>query len=730
MIKFASDKQLYMKKILLLVFLNFLICSAFVHAQNKTNRYNIDDRLYKIYERGLLARGKQNCLQIADSMYMMSIRYGDKKAQCLAKTLTLSHYFSKRDIDNVKIAAKACRDISKRNNYLQYYYFAYNEEVMALLNKALYSEALQVVQDMYADAQADNYNYGKVQCLNSLAHIYHARQNYPVAEKYYKETIQAIEKEPSTSDSKYSAISQLAVVQYEQEKYEEALENALKCTGQSIQDNNTILAKCLLPSLYFFLNNTDKIKPAIADINLTNKSNSRGAIESYIRQNSIIQKLLDGQNEEVLTEMAKAKNGLNPKFVSRIYEYLGDYKRAYSTLTKQYAEFEKQQNNLISNDVNAYSSKLGYDRLALQNAEQALQLSESEAELKQTQLKNANLELNSKNLELSNQNLELTNKNLELDREREKANFEAKELMHEKEMSVLKANEELLESQHKSLQQWAIIGIMALLLFATAIIGVMQIRSRRRLEKKNEQLRTARKEAEKQREIAERANQYKTAFIQNMSHEVRTPLNAICGFSQLLSNKDIANLLTDEERENYGEIINSNTEMLTTLVNDILDLGEIENNTYRINKTPMFVNEICRKTMKTVEHRLMGSQVQLLFDSKVEDNFEITSDPARIQQILVNFLTNAIKHTQEGSITLSVRQMAENHIQFSVTDTGEGIPEGKEEAIFERFEKLNNFKQGTGLGLAICRSLATGLGGRVYVDTKYAGPGAKFNLEL
>lgn len=143
----------------------------------------------------------------------------------------------------------------------------------------------------------------------------------------------------------------------------------------------------------------------------------------------------------------------------------------------------------------------------------------------------------------------------------------------------------------------------------------------------------------------------------------------------------------------------------------------------------MQVNEICQKAFKTVEHRV-NPNVKFTFETDLNDDYTIDSDPSRVQQILVNFLTNAIKHTDKGSIVLKAVPSANGHVTFSVTDTGEGVPLEKSEAIFQRFEKLNTFKQGTGLGLFICRSLAGCLGGTVYLDITHQGPGARFVFEV
>jgi len=223
----------------------------------------------------------------------------------------------------------------------------------------------------------------------------------------------------------------------------------------------------------------------------------------------------------------------------------------------------------------------------------------------------------------------------------------------------------------------------------------------------------------------EKANNTQRIFLQNMSHELRTPLNAICGFSQLLTDINSRVLLSDEEIKQYGDIVKGNTEMLSTLVNDILDASDLESGKYHIFLADCYPNEICNKAIQTVSYRCPDG-VKLYYTSEVDDQFIINSDAQRVQQIIINYLTNAMKHTNKGEIHLHC-SLSENpgKLTFSVTDTGVGIPQNSAEMIFERFGKLNIFKQGTGLGLAICRQLATLLNGSVKLDTSYT-KGARF----
>lgn len=231
----------------------------------------------------------------------------------------------------------------------------------------------------------------------------------------------------------------------------------------------------------------------------------------------------------------------------------------------------------------------------------------------------------------------------------------------------------------------------------------------------------------KARSLAENANRMKTAFIQNMSHEVRTPLNAITGFSQLLCTPD--GYLTGEEKADYLNNIKNNAQLLTMMMNDMRGIAEMESGRYTVNKFPTNLNEMARRAIVTVESRIPQG-VALIPRPGLAESARYVTDGLRVQQILINFLTNACKYTTRGSITIgSSLSEAPGRITFYVADTGPGVPEDKAESIFERFVKLDEFKQGTGLGLPICRMMAQSLGGEVRLDTRYTG-GARFILTI
>ena len=216
----------------------------------------------------------------------------------------------------------------------------------------------------------------------------------------------------------------------------------------------------------------------------------------------------------------------------------------------------------------------------------------------------------------------------------------------------------------------------------------------------------------------------KTTFLQNLSHEIRTPMNAIYGFAQMLGLPD--GTLTAEEKQEYNSYINSNYKMIEMLLSDIFEAADSDNDKYVIVKSDVHVNDVCRAAINSTTFRKQP-EVAMRFTTEVADDFTIYSDERRIQQVLVNYLTNACKHTMEGEIHLhcSVTERP-GKIVFSVTDTGTGIPADKAELIFKRFTKLNNFVQGTGLGLSICRLIAEKLDAEAYLDTTYNGKGSRF----
>lgn len=221
---------------------------------------------------------------------------------------------------------------------------------------------------------------------------------------------------------------------------------------------------------------------------------------------------------------------------------------------------------------------------------------------------------------------------------------------------------------------------------------------------------------------AQEADKMKNAFIANMSHEIRTPLNAIVGFSRLLTETDNAS-----EQQEYLTIIENNSDLLLQLINDILDFAKIESGTLNYNVSSVDLKDICHEVYVSQSLK-MTSDVALLFNGDMLPSVRLQTDVQRIEQVLLNLLSNAIKCTNQGFVSLSY-ELEDEFVRVSVTDTGIGIAKEKQASVFERFVKLDEFRQGTGLGLSICKMIIEKLGGEIGLKSEL-GKGSTFWFTL
>ena len=220
------------------------------------------------------------------------------------------------------------------------------------------------------------------------------------------------------------------------------------------------------------------------------------------------------------------------------------------------------------------------------------------------------------------------------------------------------------------------------------------------------------------KEKAETADRLKSAFLANMSHEIRTPLNAIVGFSSLMGETGDM-----EEKRQYMAIIEENNDLLLQLISDILDLSKIEAGTFDFVEKELDVNMLCEDIVRFMKMKAKPG-VEVLFDRHLPE-CRIVSDRNRLNQVIANFVNNAIKFTTAGSIRVGYNKVDETHLRFYVADTGLGIEPEMQAQIFDRFIKLNTFVHGTGLGLSISKSIIEQLGGTIGVDSE-PGKGSCF----
>lgn len=270
--------------------------------------------------------------------------------------------------------------------------------------------------------------------------------------------------------------------------------------------------------------------------------------------------------------------------------------------------------------------------------------------------------------------------------------------------------------QQYTYQIWLACALFVVLVLGLCISLFYYFRTKRlkdELVKSEKDLRVA-------KDRAEESNRLKSAFLANMSHEIRTPLNSIVGFSDVLAVGDGS----EEEKQTYYEIIKSNSDLLLRLINDILDLSRLEANRVTLTWEVCDVVQLCKQVVASVSVSRQTDN-KFLFTTSLE-TFRMETDVQRMQQVIINLMSNANKFTEKGTITLdfTVNEKSQMAV-FSVTDTGCGIPKEKQKLVFERFEKLNEYAQGTGLGLSICQLIVHKWKGEIWIDPDYTG-GARF----
>lgn len=220
------------------------------------------------------------------------------------------------------------------------------------------------------------------------------------------------------------------------------------------------------------------------------------------------------------------------------------------------------------------------------------------------------------------------------------------------------------------------------------------------------------------RDKAEELDRLKSAFLANMSHEIRTPLNAIVGFSSLLTETEDM-----KDRKQYMAIVQEKTELLLQLISDILDLSKMESGAFEFVKSDTDVNLLCSEIIRSLRMKVPAG-VELVFEECLP-GCHVWADKNRLNQVISNFINNALKFTFSGSITLGYYRQTDGYLRFYVRDTGMGIPKNKIKTVFDRFVKLNSFVHGTGLGLSICKSLVEQMGGTIGVESE-EGEGSCF----
>ena len=289
-------------------------------------------------------------------------------------------------------------------------------------------------------------------------------------------------------------------------------------------------------------------------------------------------------------------------------------------------------------------------------------------------------------------------------------------------MSIYNRTKHMADKNRKMLiaSLFTICVMLTLALLSIIYHHLMRRRYQKTIEQKNRELSVA-------LEQATESDRMKTAFIEHVSHEIRTPLNIITGYAQLIGNPQYE--ISPEEHTEMVNSINENSNMITTIFNELLDIAQYSSNKKFVCEDMVNVGSLLKTIIGDAEEKNKG-RLQLIAENTEPDDFTIKTNKIALCRVLSQLMDNAIKFTKSGSVTLAFHaDKASKTLQFTVTDTGIGIPLAHQEKVFHRFYKVDMFKQGFGLGLSICRKVSELLGGSIVLDKDYVD-GARFILTL
>ena len=712
-------KSYFFRHIALTVVLLLMGCGV-ACAQN--NYYNMNDALYADYQKAYKMRKTKEGCAMAEDIIRRAVKIGDKNGEVVAMTIPFLYEYYKPD-NLAAVEQQANRVLAKAKEYEAWavYYFAVSNKVNYLVRQRNYIHALMYAYEQKDFAEQHNIQNGLRDSYYMIGTVQQYREEFMDAIKNYQLYIDYSKQHLKNSNitDGYLAICDC----YRKTSLYEAMHReALAAEEVCFSDYDRFDVKVQQCYANFMIGNYKDFRTNYQWIQAHQKDNRglRDIVQNAIKVCKAIDDGRYNDAETMINEISKGSEFEGLRLAIALSLHRNDYKNAIRQRWDLIDIFTFSAHGMVSNDRQSLQDKLTISAMAL----------------KKDRLDNLNTQL-----QLENTKLQLDNSRLQLRRANDTthlANITAEQnlqILQQQEISAKLLQDSIeqqrqlqkIEVEHSNNTKRGESIILAILLITT-IVTIIYINNQRQqndtMQQGISQLHNNIRDLNKSRNRAQENEMMKTSFLQNMSHEIRTPLNAIVGFSNILST--IGDDLTDEERTEYIKYIIDNSNLLTTLVDDILVITDIQTSNYVFTTNEVRVNELCRETIETVRHRA-AEGVELCFNTTLGETFIATTDSKRVQQVLINMLTNAEKNTTKGSITLDCRLAADdpNKLAFTVTDTGCGVPKEMMDSIFERFKKLNSKKQGSGLGLDICRTIANKLGGTINIDKNYT-QGARF----
>ncbi|MCF0160391.1 MAG: HAMP domain-containing histidine kinase [Bacteroidaceae bacterium] len=633
-------------------------------SEEDANEFGIPQEIYLQYKHAYDNYTDKRLFAVSDSML---IQYQEQKEPIyllLSYVLQHIYYYFEDDVDNFENTIKKGKELAQELNQTGLYYLLSATEItFNLYVTQLQFSALQQARELIAKAEETGNPTAMYLSTYALGCAYYLRCNWQKAHDSFQRAAEYIIHYGLTD--RESALSSLYVMmglcQYGQEHYAEALD----CADKSIKYGNTnkLDVDFIRLSVYFYEDRKSEFWEALKEARQDLLTNSTVDYE-YPVFFDVYEEMMNENYDEALKHAARfSDKSSRLEMEEAIYLRMKDYQNAYET----------------SSRIRAYNDSVSF---SLENAD----VDEINARLHTAEL------------------------------ERE-------------------AIEEKTRNAH--INYIFALAIMAIVVICMVVYAMNRRRNMRRMAAFNEALimsqenerkakiatDNALRRAESALSKAEQSERMKREFINNVSHEIRTPLNAISGFTQLILAPDFD--MPPEEKEACGQQISENTEKLTKLINNILEISNLETGTTEIDRQLVNINGLieecksCYAEVKTINLELVDGK-----------SVFVHSDVNRIKSILTKLIDNSIKFADDDPIVMGL-SMEENpgRISIYVEDRGPGIPASMEFAIFERFKKIDEFSQGLGLGLSIAKAEAESLGGQLILDTKYTG-GCRFVLIL
>lgn len=637
------------------------------------------DSTLRVYYKEVKARlTTPGGLAMCDTLYARAAASGWMQMQAIALCLKLDHFYFKNDrtgiLEGVERVQEFCRRHGKPEELRYFYYFAWGSRLITYYTKQnQYNVAVYETRRMLAEAQADDYQRGVADCYRQLANLYLVQNAFEQAYENFRREIDVFEAhgiDDINLPTQYASLAQCALELNLPDTALTALRKGRALNSEQPYQRFTLHKASAL--YYLKVKDFEKARQYVDSAEMQFRANPsmrlyipglRFLKAEYYKTTGQYDEALRVV-EESLSDTSRNETGYlrqtQMKELGDIYWLMGDVRRSAANYREYIHLSDSVRGQEIRNATDDFSGILEIARL--QNETKELQLTLQRKRLRNTYL---------------------------------------------------------------------IIGLLGFVLVLGGLLFARVVKLNRRLKAsealvkaQNSHLVAAGEELRLAKESAERASRMKSDFIQNMSHEVRTPLNSVVGFSQVLASK----FRDDPAAAEYASIIVSSSMSLLRLVDDVLNVAYLDQAEELPRTDCTAMNDNCHDCVsKTLSQVRPG--VTMIFEPSTDDPV-VHTNLKRVMQVLQHLLHNAAKFTVEGEIILTYDCLvAERLMRFTVTDTGSGIPPAEQEAVFERFVKLDAFSQGTGLGLPVCRMTALKLGGSLRIDASYTD-GCRMILEV